>query len=312
MSSKDIRKSTMANTISMVILLTGFLSAITLIGPISVGNAGIKEGEVAYENGDYPTALREFSKAAEQGHPIAQRKLAWMYENGRGVDQDEQEAMKWYRKAAEQGDANALRALGMAPKGQNVAMYEQKAQKAKKKEFERIRSNTFNSSTTAGKIAKDGRFIAYDNGTVLDTSTNLIWAAKDNVGRINWAHAKSYCESYRGGGYTDWRLPTQDELEGLYDGAVKGKYGYHLTNLIELNDCCPWASETLRDEAAYFRFDNGTRGVTFQSYKGINTLALPVRSKIISPANQTTQEKENTSKKDKKKKKSGTNDSPSP
>ena len=27
---------------------------------------------------------------------------------------------------------------------------------------------------TAGETAKDGRFIAYDNGTVLDTRTNLM------------------------------------------------------------------------------------------------------------------------------------------
>lgn len=31
------------------------------------------------------------------------------------------------------------------------------------------------------EIANDGRFIAYDNGTVLDTGTNLMWAAKDNA-----------------------------------------------------------------------------------------------------------------------------------
>jgi hypothetical protein len=70
------------------------------------------------------------------------------------------------------------------------------------------------------QTGRDGRFIAYDNGTVLDTSTNLMWAAKDNGSNINWADAES---NYRGGGYTDWRMPTQDELAGLYDGAVTGK-----------------------------------------------------------------------------------------
>jgi hypothetical protein len=30
---------------------------------------------------------------------------------------------------------------------------------------------------TAGETMRDGRFIAYDNGTVLDTSTNLIQMA---------------------------------------------------------------------------------------------------------------------------------------
>ena len=74
-------------------------------------------------------------------------------------------------------------------------------------------------SSTAGEKARDGRFIAYDNGTVLDTKTNLMWAAKDNGSDINWADAKSYCENYRGGGYTDWRMPTTDELAGLYDAA---------------------------------------------------------------------------------------------
>jgi hypothetical protein len=53
----------------------------------------------------------------------------------------------------------------------------------------------------AKEIKRDGRFIAYDDGTVLDTKTKLMWAARDNGSNINWANAKSYCENYRGGGY---------------------------------------------------------------------------------------------------------------
>jgi uncharacterized caspase-like protein len=64
--------------------------------------------------------------------------------------------------------------------------------------------------STANEIRRDGRFIAYDNGTVMDTLTNLMWAAKDNGSDINWTDAKSYCENYRGGGYADWRMPTLD------------------------------------------------------------------------------------------------------
>ena len=37
-----------------------------------------------------------------------------MYYNGRGVKQDDFEAVKWYRKAAEQGDADAQANLGSA------------------------------------------------------------------------------------------------------------------------------------------------------------------------------------------------------
>jgi hypothetical protein len=132
------------------------------------------------------------------------------------------------------------------------------------------------SPSTGSEIGRDGRFIAYNNGTVSDTRTNLMWAAKDNGSDINWANAKSYCENYRGGGYSDWRMPTQDELAGLYDSAVTGKNGYKLTNLIELTSCCPWASETRGSGAARFRFDAGTRRPALPSRVGYR--ALPVRS----------------------------------
>ena len=36
-----------------------------------------------------------------------------MYDDGKGVPQDDAEAVRWYRKAAEQGDADAQNNLGM-------------------------------------------------------------------------------------------------------------------------------------------------------------------------------------------------------
>ncbi len=130
-------------------------------------------------------------------------------------------------------------------------------------------------SSIAGEKARDGRFIAYDNGTVLDTKTKLMWAAKDNGSNIYWQDAKSYCENYRGGGYTDWRMPTQDELSELYDEAITGKYGHHLTKLITLTWCCVWASEEKRGGFyADFNFIKGVRrSASFNSRR-----ALPVRS----------------------------------
>ncbi len=125
------------------------------------------------------------------------------------------------------------------------------------------------------------RFLDLKDGTVLDTRTNLIWAAKDNGADINWSNAKSYCENYRGGGYSDWRMPTQDELSGLYDSsksykATQRSYDVHLTELISLSACCPWASETRGSDAAYFDFNGGGRYWNPQSYG--NDRGLPVRS----------------------------------
>ncbi len=48
-------------------------------------------------------ALRWFSKAAEQGNWFAQFKLGEMYYYGVGVNQNYTEALKWYRKSAAQG-----------------------------------------------------------------------------------------------------------------------------------------------------------------------------------------------------------------
>jgi hypothetical protein len=134
----------------------------------------------------------------------------------------------------------------------------------------------------AGETGRDGRFIAYDDGTVLDTRTNLMWAARDNVSDINWVDAKSYCENYRGGGYTDWRMPTQDELAGLYDKsksykATQRNYDVRLTELIQLSACCPWASETGGSDAAGFNFI--FLGWSWgHQLSGLDYRALPVRS----------------------------------
>ena len=57
--------------------------------------------------------VEEYRKAAEQGDAEAQNKLGFMYHTGRGVAEDAAEAVKWYRKAAEQGHALAQFSLGL-------------------------------------------------------------------------------------------------------------------------------------------------------------------------------------------------------
>ena len=109
-----------------------------------------------------------------------------------------------------------------------------------------------------------------------------MWAAKDNGSNISWQDATSYCENYRGGGYTDWRMPTQDELAGLYDAGktYKSDWGYdvHLTELIRFSHTWVWASETRGSEAAAFYFTGGNRVWARQTYFNAGRRALPVRS----------------------------------
>ena len=61
---------------------------------------------------DYNEAVKWYRKAAEQGNAYGQSNLGFMYQNGYGVTRDYNEAVKWYRKAAEQGNANGQNNLG--------------------------------------------------------------------------------------------------------------------------------------------------------------------------------------------------------
>ena len=71
------------------------------------------KGVAAYNAGDFDTALEELRPLGEQGHAGAQFNLGYMYNTGRGVPQDDAEAVTWYRLAADQGDARAQFNLGV-------------------------------------------------------------------------------------------------------------------------------------------------------------------------------------------------------
>jgi uncharacterized protein len=67
----------------------------------------------AYELGegvekDYAEAVRWYRKAAEQGNAFAQQSLGKLYEAGEGVEQDSAEAYKWYNIASAHGDQVAV------------------------------------------------------------------------------------------------------------------------------------------------------------------------------------------------------------
>ena len=87
--------------------------AVALLGD---PEAQMEMGEF-YANGDgvvqdYVEAVKWYRKAAEQGYVEAQVTLAYCYYEGSGVQQDYAEAVKWYRKAAEKGSAKAQFSLG--------------------------------------------------------------------------------------------------------------------------------------------------------------------------------------------------------
>lgn len=64
-------------------------------------------GVYCEKNGDMELAFQWYSKAAAQNYVKAMRNLGYYYEKGKGTPKNQDEAVKWYRAAAEKGDAIA-------------------------------------------------------------------------------------------------------------------------------------------------------------------------------------------------------------
>ena len=78
----------------------------------TVGQGKLALGEpVARTLQDDEAAVQWFRRSAEQGRAHEQTSLGWMYEQGRGVRRDRLEAARWYPLAADQGHADAQRRL---------------------------------------------------------------------------------------------------------------------------------------------------------------------------------------------------------
>lgn len=61
----------------------------------------------------------------------------------------------------------------------------------------------------------DGSFIDNGDGTVTDARHSLMWEAEIKEHGVSWPKAAEVCQKLSLGGYTDWRIPTQAELETL-------------------------------------------------------------------------------------------------
>lgn len=112
---KERRAALRFGNIKLIIALCG---VVCLTTPVL---ADLTAGLLALGKQDYPTALREFTAAAEAGDAEAQYSLAQLYENGQGVLRDPDKILYWYRKSAQQGYDLAQNNLGfMYENGEGV------------------------------------------------------------------------------------------------------------------------------------------------------------------------------------------------
>jgi hypothetical protein len=108
----------------------------------------------------------------------------------------------------------------------------------------------------AEEVDRDGRFIAYSNGTVLDSKTGLEWIVGPDK-KTTWSEAKSWVENFTvaGGG---WRMPTREEIKTLF---IEGAGTQNMTPLLKTNGWWVWSGETKGSSSAWgFDFSHGDAG----------------------------------------------------
>lgn len=142
--------------------------------------------------------------------------------------------------------------------------------------------------TSAGS-ERGTRFLDNADGTVTDNTMKLMWAKHDNGNTsLDWDQAKDYADKLSLGGYSDWRLPTIEELESLYDAshsevAECSQGDYHVNPVFYLTCFRYWSSSTLYKEGTlaieYYNFSGkGDRGWQYEDRMLTAARALPVRN----------------------------------
>jgi len=106
---------------NIVLIVAGLLLSMHLHAQVTIVDENTQTpdysdyyaGVDAMDAGDYDTAIRLFTEAAEGGLAIAQYNLGVLYYSGEGVTQDYRKAFEWTLQAAEQGHINAMVNLGV-------------------------------------------------------------------------------------------------------------------------------------------------------------------------------------------------------
>jgi hypothetical protein len=166
----------------------------------------------------------------------------------------------------------AQQVIKVEGKGQAVATIELKPVRAARLKAEQQASDKA-AEEAAEKVARERSSAIW-----IDSASGLTWAKEDSYWGETWQQATDYCRSLQLAGYTDWRLPTIDELQGVYDPNTNVD-GDHVNGNLKLTlPYSEWSSsqEYASGQAWTFDFRNGWR-FSYQLDIHYNNRALCVR-----------------------------------
>jgi hypothetical protein len=129
---------------------------------------------------------------------------------------------------------------------------------------------------TCAVMGQDSKATAGDDKAMWkDGATGLTWTSQDNGSSVSMSQAADYCGKLRSGGYSDWRMPTIDELEAIYDSKLSKQY--KIKGSIQLSDSCILSSATNSSgEPWSFCFNYGGRTLASGTGCGSSGRALCV------------------------------------
>lgn len=107
-----------------------------------------------------------------------------------------------------------------------------------------------------GSAGQEQRFLMQKHGIVKDTKTGLEWKAGPDKD-MNWHQARVWVKNLTLDGGR-WRMPTLDELEGIYK---KGASSLNITPLFKTTGWQVWSCEVRDSSNAWgFYFCRGGKG----------------------------------------------------
>lgn len=111
-------------------------------------------------------------------------------------------------------------------------------------------------------VARDGRYVAFENRVICDCYSRLEWLPGPDKD-MSWEDGCHWVKGLAIGG-GGWRLPTLNELQGLFK---MNKNGDNLSPLFKMSMTDVWSCESQDESAWGFNFLPGNR---FRTYKTLS------------------------------------------
>lgn len=147
-------------------------------------------------------------------------------------------------------------------------------------------------SVAVAQSAPQGQEVKPENetrGFWIDPSTKLTWAAKDSGKDLSYKGAVKYCRDLRLAGFSDWRLATLAELQGIYDKTAnapglagphgKDPFQWHVKGNLFLTGH-QWAYDptgVVGNRQKVFNFNEGRSNIESSGFWSSSRRALCVR-----------------------------------